>query len=54
MKKVPGILMIAVMGARYAPQLSGKAQSSVSDIALTIPVPERMPAKMPAARKIAI
>ncbi|MNE30437.1 hypothetical protein D3C80_1239520 [compost metagenome] len=54
MKNVPGILASAVIGAMYGPQVAGSIARKLADIALTMPVPERIPARMPAARKIAI
>ncbi|MNH36866.1 hypothetical protein D3C79_977050 [compost metagenome] len=54
MKKVPGMLASAVIGAMYGPQSAGSMLRKLLDIASTIPVPDRMPARMPAARKIAI
>ncbi|MNE61415.1 hypothetical protein D3C80_1566290 [compost metagenome] len=54
MKKVPGMLASAVIGAMYGPQLAGSMSRKLLDMASTMPVPERMPARIPAARKMAI
>ena len=50
MKKVKGMLTSAVITARYGPMASGITASRLLDIASTMPVPDRMPVKMPAAK----
>ncbi|MNN86863.1 hypothetical protein D3C81_2043340 [compost metagenome] len=50
MKKVNGMLTIAVITARYGPNASGMTDSRLLDMASTMPVPDRMPVKMPAAK----
>ncbi|MNC71479.1 hypothetical protein D3C81_1785060 [compost metagenome] len=50
MKKVNGMLTIAVITARYGPRASGITASRLLDMASTMPVPDRMPVKIPAAK----
>ncbi|MOA49303.1 hypothetical protein D3C78_1721620 [compost metagenome] len=50
MKKVNGMLTSAVITARYGPMDSGITASRLLDMASTMPVPDRMPVKIPAAK----
>ena len=50
MKKVNGMLSTPVTIVRYGPSASGTARTTLTAIASTIFVPDRMPVKMPAAK----
>ncbi|MNR56821.1 hypothetical protein D3C85_1774750 [compost metagenome] len=50
MKKVNGMLTSAVITARYGPRKSGITANRLFDIASTMPVPLRIPVKIPAAK----
>ncbi|MNF04123.1 hypothetical protein D3C80_2035690 [compost metagenome] len=50
MKNVNGMLTSAVITARYGPRKSGITASKLFDMASTMPVPDRIPVKMPAAK----
>ncbi|MNY55798.1 hypothetical protein D3C86_1918070 [compost metagenome] len=50
MKNVNGMLTSAVITARYGPRNSGITASKLLDMASTMPVPDRIPVKIPAAK----